>query len=1086
MKQTLKLSFLLALLVLNLAFAEKKKERDEIQIIPIGKSVLSPEQANAASSPWLPRNLENATSQYKVAEFFKNGFVLFAGGSSTAPMLGNYKGFYSKDSGKSFTKFSFPNFQSSATSTSLRFAGITSWGDSVMINADYAGYIIRSANWGVKWDTVSTQYGSGAFYDGVKFISRDTVIAYGDAVDSTMYITRSTNRGATWSRVAVSAKLTSDFSSYVFASAGSKTIAFFGNNVWMGAYIGSGTTTNAPGILKSTDAGLTWSFYKATNLAPKLKYSIVNMSFKDANVGYALASNNYVLSLHKTTDGGQTWSDTISVGGGAANVLTQQPAQVQSLPGTSVVFLSGFDGTNPASWKSTDDGATWTKLVTPPNTGTQASLSQISFISETVGFGAGIRQVLQYSPTVEVTFLVNTTTVPDTLKSTSTVQMRGDDGNLLRWDGGSSIRFSNITNPSGSSDFWQVKARFKLGQTFPYKIFTNVNANVGAGHTQEHNGWEGNLSPTNDRMLTVGQNDTTIKLQFVNGSPTSQPYFWRPYVETDSLEIRFRVNMANVEDFNPATMKMGVRGSQAPLEWGKSFFLTREQNDGNNPTRYAGGNFWSGTIKVPIKPDTIKVGDTLIVYYKFVQHLNSHTPTDNPVKWEDGIVRTNTFDIEPGGGSNPARIFRLLRGTQDTTLYWKWWANQGVKPPVGLDTAVVTFRVNMSNAIAKNSYVIGDTVQVRHGFANSGKTVRTVNLVKQGLTNFFQATDTVYNTKVGATPLANLVYQYYLVKDGIDLREVYYNFNYTGADVSLAERRLLAMTAKTLTVQDTSSNLSVVNRQPFWRNTRKLARVVDVTFTVDLRPAYWQVSKGDTLFDIQGPWNITKSLRDSIWKWGVSINGPAVGGWATWGASLWVDPTRIMYDNGTNGDLVANDRIYSRIYRFGPDSVANSRNLVGQEFKFGIRGGDNEGGKGGFGNNHIENINDAASTTTIDNQFGSINPLYYNNWNFQTRTPITNVLDENSTIPVVYELAQNYPNPFNPSTSIKYSIPTESRVTLKIFNLLGQEVATVVNETLAAGKYTATFNAGNLASGVYIYRIEAGSFTSVKKMMLLK
>ena len=62
----------------------------------------------------------------------------------------------------------------------------------------------------------------------------------------------------------------------------------------------------------------------------------------------------------------------------------------------------------------------------------------------------------------------------------------------------------------------------------------------------------------------------------------------------------------------------------------------------------------------------------------------------------------------------------------------------------------------------------------------------------------------------------------------------------------------------------------------------------------------------------------------------------------------------------------------------------------------------------------------------------------------------------------------------------------ESRVTLKIYNMLGQEVATVVNETMKAGKYEASFNASKLASGAYIYRIQAGTFVSVKKMMLLK
>ena len=89
-------------------------------------------------------------------------------------------------------------------------------------------------------------------------------------------------------------------------------------------------------------------------------------------------------------------------------------------------------------------------------------------------------------------------------------------------------------------------------------------------------------------------------------------------------------------------------------------------------------------------------------------------------------------------------------------------------------------------------------------------------------------------------------------------------------------------------------------------------------------------------------------------------------------------------------------------------------------------------------------------------------------------------------IPTQYLLAQNYPNPFNPTTSIRFDIPTASRVTLKLFNVLGQEVATLVQEEKVAGSYEAQWNADRFSSGVYFYRLTAGSFTSVKKMLLLK
>ncbi len=85
-----------------------------------------------------------------------------------------------------------------------------------------------------------------------------------------------------------------------------------------------------------------------------------------------------------------------------------------------------------------------------------------------------------------------------------------------------------------------------------------------------------------------------------------------------------------------------------------------------------------------------------------------------------------------------------------------------------------------------------------------------------------------------------------------------------------------------------------------------------------------------------------------------------------------------------------------------------------------------------------------------------------------------------------YSLSQNYPNPFNPSTVINYSIKNNEQVVLKIFNMLGQEVATLVNEVKQPGKYSVNFNAANLASGTYVYSLTAGKYSQVKKMILVK
>jgi hypothetical protein len=108
-----------------------------------------------------------------------------------------------------------------------------------------------------------------------------------------------------------------------------------------------------------------------------------------------------------------------------------------------------------------------------------------------------------------------------------------------------------------------------------------------------------------------------------------------------------------------------------------------------------------------------------------------------------------------------------------------------------------------------------------------------------------------------------------------------------------------------------------------------------------------------------------------------------------------------------------------------------------------------------------------------------------------TMTYLTGVGAQNANLPLTYSLEQNYPNPFNPTTSIKFTLPKASDVTLKVYDLLGREVRTLVNGTTEAGYYETVWNGHNnlgaqVATGVYIYRIEAGSFVSTKKMMLLK
>ena len=132
---------------------------------------------------------------------------------------------------------------------------------------------------------------------------------------------------------------------------------------------------------------------------------------------------------------------------------------------------------------------------------------------------------------------------------------------------------------------------------------------------------------------------------------------------------------------------------------------------------------------------------------------------------------------------------------------------------------------------------------------------------------------------------------------------------------------------------------------------------------------------------------------------------------------------------------------------------------------------------------------EGGETLTIvaseDASGGLIATAYKSDGTTLTPTIIT-ATDEVAEIPQVYFLAQNFPNPFNPETTIHYAVPQTSHVRLLVFNVLGQTIATLVDEVRASGIHRATFDAGTLPSGPYVYRLDAGPFTATRMMMLLK
>ena len=292
----------------------------------------------------------------------------------------------------------------------------------------------------------------------------------------------------------------------------------------------------------------------------------------------------------------------------------------------------------------------------------------------------------------------------------------------------------------------------------------------------------------------------------------------------------------------------------------------------------------------------------------------------------------------------------------------------------------LTFKTDVSNAITNNGFELGDTLIVRWGYGETQAIERqdTLSLLP------FSYTYKIDIDSVNVSQEAGLYYQYYKLLENNDLREIFFNFSYLGEDVVLAERRFFPFNELSdftdIMIDDTQDSNVDDRRMPIFLNTDPIGIETQVTWTVDLSPAYYQIMAGDTLYDIQGMANVYDV--DSLLTWGVWMNGPAsmpANGetWSQWGLGLQGTTSKKMWDDGTHGDVVADDRVYTLQLLY--DETAQ----VGQEFKFGIKGGDNESS---YGLNHYENIN--VQDPNIHVYFGSINPIFYNAWDFDLNEPV--------------------------------------------------------------------------------------------------
>jgi hypothetical protein len=193
-----------------------------------------------------------------------------------------------------------------------------------------------------------------------------------------------------------------------------------------------------------------------------------------------------------------------------------------------------------------------------------------------------------------------------------------------------------------------------------------------------------------------------------------------------------------------------------------------------------------------------------------------------------------------------------------------------------------------------------------------------------------------------------------------------------------------------------------------------------------------------------------------------------------WSSGQWVNEAQFTYTNNSNGKVLTSlyqnwwNSTWTNYHQSTCTYDANGNELTGYNTQW------SNSSWQPFDYDFIVNVNG--------------NDYYFNGYAINLSYILVNttgVLADNNIIKG-YSLSQNYPNPFNPSTTISFDLPTKSYVSLKVFDVMGREVATIASEELSAGTYTRQWNASNMSSGIYFYRLQAGNYFESKKLILLK
>ncbi len=659
----------------------------------------------------------------------------------------------------------------------------------------------------------------------------------------------------------------------------------------------------------------------------------------------------------------------------------------------------------------------------------------------------------QIKAQVNITMRVNTSTCLDTLRPGDIVQVRGEStgSTTLTWDNTSGVIATNI-----GGDYWEATFQANPGDVIRFKFWTGFNLDPEDG-TAHWDGWEGpfNTGATydNNRFIIVGNNDTTLALQYYNGWESSVDQYWRPFQsQQDMVAVYFRVNMGGVI-FDPATQLVDVRGG-LPLggapDWITIETLSQEVNSVNS------GSFQSGVAYIP--KDSIIAGTTE-QQFKFVIQ---------PDNWE---------------GDPPGNRSFTFSGTNDTTIHWYYFNDRA---PSGMDptSAHILFRLKLDALQLAGLFdpSLGDKVAITgvKGWPPTGFDFDTEpTMIKMIYIPSLQE----WNKVESFTQFQGevLPYKYYIDWDTSRVDTTDGNPNYIPGLMltdGWEEPGVTGGADRNYTYTDQSQQYPVGDfgyPQQFFNSIPPegvITTPITVTFKIDMTPAT----------------DINENPTNPLFRPGIDTVYVQFDGCMTpitQGLSMYGTDNRILLEDPDQ------DLVYTGSWDLNPPTFYQFCYRIVYTSPSGeITNGSGSAIRGRRYYQYVHPTSIEPTTWPASYELTEL-PWMLDSLTIEDPPNLITSVDNNVIVPGQYSISQNYPNPFNPITTIQYNIPMRSNVKLQVYDITGRLVKVLSDMEQEAGLHIVSWNAhdnsGNsVASGIYFLRITAGSYVNTVKMMLLK